>query len=163
MLSVDATLEMIAYDTAHHVSVVVTPVQAALGKQHIVDQAAPRAGEPAGQRNGEADFAPVDRLLGDVALGEALEHDLGAQPADLQVLRQARGELDQLVVEERHASLDAGCHAHAIALHQDVVHQSGVNVAIKEAIEGAIAVAGIDDLAERFRQSAVTDFASHRV
>src|SRR5258706_326006 len=86
--------------------------------------------------------AKQDDLVGDVALGEALENDLRAQAADLQVLWQACGELDQLVVEERHAGLDTGSHAHPVALDQDVVHQSGMNVAIKEAIESAAAAAG---------------------
>src|SRR6266571_5129002 len=122
----------------------------------------PRPGEPAGQRNGEAHFAAVDRLLGNVSLGETLENDLRAQPADLQMLRQARGELDELVVEERNASLDARSHAHAVALDQDVVHQPGVNVAIEEAIESAVAVTVTDDFVESLRQSAVTDFVSHR-
>src|SRR6267143_1406281 len=86
----------------------------------IAHEAAPRPGEPARQRNGEPHFAAVDGLPGDISLGEPLEHDLRAQPAHLQVLRQACGEFDELVVEEGHASLDAGSHAHAVALDQDV-------------------------------------------
>src|SRR5882672_12579558 len=157
LLPVYAAPDVITHDAAHHVRVVVTPVQAAIGKQHVVDQAAPRPGEPAGQGNGETDFATVDGLAGDVALGEPLENDLRAQSADLQVLRQARGELDQLVIEERHAGLDAGPHAHPVALDQDVVDQSGMNVAIEEAVESGAAVAAIDDFVERASQPAIAD------
>src|SRR5947209_10965387 len=48
-------------------------------------------------------------------------------------------------------------------LDQDIVHQSGMNIAIKEAIEGAAAVAGIDDFVDCMGQSAVTNLVSHRV
>src|SRR5438093_12738353 len=163
LLPVDAASDMIAHDTTHHVGVVVAAVKAAIGKQYVVDQAAPRPGEPAGQGNGETDFAAVNGLAGNVALGEPLENDLRAQAADLQVLRQTRGELDQLVIEERHAGLDAGSHAHPVAFDQDVVHQSGMDVAIEEAVESIAAVAAIDDLVERLGEPAVSDLVSHRV
>src|SRR5712664_1110978 len=68
LLAVDAAHDMIAHDAAHHIGVVVTPVQAAIGKQHVVEQAAPRPGEPARQRNGEPHFAAVDGLPGDISL-----------------------------------------------------------------------------------------------
>src|SRR5207237_9230639 len=106
-------------------------------------------------------LAAVDGFVREVSLGEPIEHDLRAQPAYLQMRRQARGELDQLVVEEGHASLDAGPHAHPIALDQDIVHESGMHVAIEEAIERATAVARIDDLVQCPSQAAVPDLVSH--
>src|SRR5688572_507391 len=76
LLTVDAALEMIAHYPAHDIGIVVTAVEATLGKQHFLDQAAPGPSEPAGQRHGESHLAAVDDLLGKVSLGEPFEHDL---------------------------------------------------------------------------------------
>src|SRR5689334_10983714 len=87
LLAIDAAAYVIAHDAAHDAGVVIAAVQAAIGKQHVIDETPPRPGEPAGQGNGETHLAAVDRLVGDIALGEPLENDLRAQAADFQVLR----------------------------------------------------------------------------
>src|SRR5579859_4939757 len=54
LLPVNAAVDMIADDRTHHVRVVVTAAQAAIGEQHIIQQASPRSDKPAGQWNSEA-------------------------------------------------------------------------------------------------------------
>ena len=53
----------------------------------------------------------------------------------LQRRRHARGELEQLVIEQRLARLERDRHAHAIDLGQDVVDHVGLDVDVQRAIE----------------------------
>ena len=57
-----------------------------------------------------------------------LQHVLPAAVPDLQRGRQRRGEVDHLVVEQRHARLDRVRHAHAIDFRQDVFGQVRLDV-----------------------------------
>ena len=57
-----------------------------------------------------------------------LQHVLPPAVLDLERRRQRRREVDDLVVEQRHARLDRMRHAHAIDLRQDVFGQIGFGV-----------------------------------
>ena len=60
--------------------------------------------------------------------------------AELEVARQAEGELDQLVVEERLAGLQRDGHAHAVDLDHDVVDEIGLEVEVE--LAGHVVEAG---------------------
>ena len=59
---------------------------------------------------------------------------LVVKPDSFQRVGQRRRELDELVIEERHAALDRRRHAHLVLLHQQL-DQVGLHVGVEQAIE----------------------------
>ena len=72
-----------------------------------------------------------------VFLGDGAEHPLAPAAGDLEPARQAPGEGDHLVVEERYPHLEADRHGSAVHLGQDVVGQivDGVHLDIGTGID----------------------------
>ena len=68
-----------------------------------------------------------------------LHHVLQPAAADLHLLRHARGELDQLVVEQRHAAFERHRHAHLVGEQQQVVGQLRLGVHGQHAVQRVVA------------------------
>ena len=79
------------------------------------------ARSPIGSR--EAGLRPIHQRRRDVAIDDPAEQPLAAAVAEPHRQRQPPHEVDQPVIEQRRARLEARRHAGAIDLHQDVVVQ----------------------------------------
>jgi len=71
-------------------------------EQDVREEVAKIAPEPGAYRNREALLAARQNLLGQPLGGRLLQDVLPTAVAHLQVGRQARGEIDDFVVEQRH-------------------------------------------------------------
>ena len=68
------------------------------------------------------------------ALHRLAQDPLGRPARQLPLVGQRRRELDQLVIEERHAAFDRRRHAHLVLLHQQL-DQVGLDVGVEQPIE----------------------------
>ena len=103
---------------------------APLGEQQLAHEAPEPAPEPVPERHREAVLRPVDdRVRQDPPHG-LLEHVLRRAAAQVELRRDRRRELDQLVIEQRHASLDRVRHAHPVDLGEDVQRQVAFEVQV---------------------------------
>ena len=73
---------------------------------------------------------------------------LGREAGQLAVAPAACRELDEHVIEERHAALDRRRHAHLVLLHQQL-DEVGLHVGVEQAVEQRPASAGRVEAAER--------------
>ena len=89
-----------------------------------------RAAEPGADRGDEAHLAAVEDLVGQPAAQRPLHQPFAAAAAQPHPRRQPRRELDQPMVEQRLARLEAHRHAGAVDLGEDVAgepdHQVGI-------------------------------------
>ena len=90
--------------------------------QRILDELQAPAAQVLEFRHREIAFRPVDDRIRDHLPGHLLEHVL-APAVDLVSGRYARGELDQLVIQERHPGLETPCHRHVVHALDGVVHE----------------------------------------
>ena len=74
--------------------------------------------EPRADRRAEAGLLPPDDVVRQHRLLALLEDVLPLQPVQLQIRRNARGQRDELVVEQRHAHLDGGGHRHLVGVRE---------------------------------------------
>ena len=94
-----------------------------------------RAARPGGERHREAHLRPRrGSTRGSRSLHRLAQDALGREARQLPLVGQRRGELDQLVIEERHAALDRRRHAHLVLLHQQL-DQVGLDVGVEQPIE----------------------------
>ena len=107
---------------------------AARVEQHVARDGAPLAAHPDPERHRESHLLPRQDLGRDDRLHRLAQDPLGREPAQLQPGRQRRGELDELVIEERHPALDRRRHAHLVLLHQQL-DQVGLEVGVEQAVE----------------------------
>src|SRR5262249_58604959 len=108
-------------------------------RQHLAQLTAERAAPPLGERNAEALLAaPEDG--GRQAGGErALEQSLqGAKAGQLEPRRDPTKELDEGVVEERGAKLEAGRHARAVGVHQVLPGEIVLAVLVYQSSRGVL-------------------------
>src|SRR5690606_22311735 len=89
---------------------------------------AQRASEPRPERNAKPGLRPLDERAGYVAVEHLPQHPLTLTLPELETEGQAPGELDDTVVEQRHASLQAHRHAGPVHLRQDVVGEVALQV-----------------------------------
>jgi hypothetical protein len=82
----------------------------------------------------EPHLRPREDLARQQVAGRRAQQALGRKPAQLGRRGQLRGELHELVIEERHAALDGRRHAHLVLLHQEL-DQIGLQVGVQDAIE----------------------------
>ena len=106
----------------------IAALQARRRQQRVGEQLAQVAAEPDAERHAEALLAPVEDVARQQRGRHFLQHVLAPAVLDLQRRRQRGRELDDLVVEQRHARLDRVRHAHAIDLRQHVLRQVGLGV-----------------------------------
>ena len=76
------------------------------------------------------------------------EDPLGREAAQLEAIGQARGELDEHVIEEGHAAFDRGRHAHLILFHQQL-DEVRLHVRVEQAPEHAARAVHLAEVAER--------------
>ena len=97
--------------------------------EHVGEQLGQAAAEPDAERHAEALLLPVeDRRRQQRAHATSFSTCLRRPFVILKRRRQRRREVDDLVVEQRHARLDRVRHAHAIDLRQHVFGQIGLEV-----------------------------------
>ena len=82
----------------------------------------------------EVALGPVDDLVGHDAAGGALEHALAAV-GELELGRDPAGQLDELVVEERHPRLEPPGHRHVVDPLHRVVDQHHRGVAAQRGVD----------------------------
>ena len=111
--------DMLVDEARHRSRVEETAAGNPVRGQHLTQVTVERAAPPLGERNAESLLAaPEDggRLpIGERALEESL---LAAKARQLLARRDPAKELDEGVVEERGAKLEAGRHARAVGVHQ---------------------------------------------
>ena len=94
-----------------------------------------RTPKPLRDRDPESLFGSVEDAVGEQPPQRALEEELRAQAAQLHVQGEARGEPDEVVVEERDAALERGHHARPVELDQDVVLEVQAHVHQQDLVE----------------------------
>ena len=77
--------------------------------------------EPLLHRRAEALLAAVDHVVVEIRLGGLLQHALADAVAQLVGRRQPRREVDDVVIEERHACLDRMRHGQLVDAHQQML------------------------------------------
>ena len=77
----------------------------------------------------------VEHEVRHVAARGEPQHVLALEPAHLVPRRDARAQLDQLVVEERHAHLERAGHRGAVEVGEHVVHQAEPRVQVERGLE----------------------------
>ena len=100
-------------------------------EQQGVDHRRERAAQPFADRRLEAVLGTIDDRLRNPALEQPPQQVLAAAVLQLQRRRHGRGELEQLVIEQRLARLERHRHAHPIDLGQDVVDEVGLDVDVE--------------------------------
>ena len=103
--------------------------------------------QPLAQRRGEAHLLAVDDFVRQEVFDGFLDDVLAFAVAQLHVLGNARGELDELVIEKRHAAFDGGGHAHLVLLHEQF-DEVGLLVGVEHAGQRGEIGFGIPDAAE---------------
>ena len=93
----------------------------------------PRSHSPIGASN--PCFGPIDDRLRHAALEQPPQQILAAPVFQLQRRRHGRGELEQLVIEQRLARFERHRHAHPVDLGHDVVDQIRLHVHVQRAVE----------------------------
>src|ERR1043166_2490321 len=88
--------------------------------QQLLGPGAEGGAEPVGEGEAEAALLAVDHRLGNEARQERAEEPLAAAVADLHRERERPRELDEAVVEQRLAGLEAHRHARAVDFHENV-------------------------------------------
>ncbi len=121
-------------------------------RQQVADQRRQIPLEPRAHRRAEAPLLAVEDVGGKHALQRRLHHVLQPAAADLDVLRNARRELDQLVVEQRHAAFERHRHAHLVGQEQQVVGQLRLRIDGQHPVE----LVGAAGMRERRRQRLVS-------
>ncbi len=107
----------------------------ALGEQRVPREVVQLAGQPVPRRQREAALLPVDDR-GRQQVGEGLlEQELSLVVTQLRPPGQARAQLDDVVIDERRARLEAMGHARDVDLRQDVVGQVGVDVERAQSVD----------------------------
>jgi hypothetical protein len=94
-----------------------------------------RLAEPGADRRHEPHLRPVEHVLGQIGLQRLLHQPLALPRLDAERRRQRRHELDQPIVEQRLARLQAHRHARAIDLGQDVARQPVLDIGILRPVE----------------------------
>ena len=84
--------------------------------------------EPCAHRRAEAALLALQDVRAAARRQRLLHHVLQPPAADLHVLRHARGELHQLVIEQRHAAFQRHRHAHLVGQQQQIVGQLRLRV-----------------------------------
>ena len=90
-------------------------------------------------RNVESRFFPGLDGCGELVFSHFAQNQFLLSSANLEVRRQFRRKLDDPVIEKRRAHFDGMRHAHAVALHQNVIGQV---VFLIESQEACQSVAG---------------------
>ena len=83
-------------------------------------------------RHREAGLRSLEQLARDMAVEQFADDVLALAVAQLEVERDARGQLRDAMIEERHARLEADGHRRAVDLAEDVVRQIGHRVAVHD-------------------------------
>ena len=99
-------------------------IEQAAGEQLALDPPAEVAAQPLRHRRTEAHLAAVDDLIRDESAYGFFEQVLRHPAADLIAHRDVHGELDQLVIEERHARFDRSRHADLVHAHEQQFRQT---------------------------------------
>ena len=94
-----------------------------------------RAAEPGADGRDEAHFLAVEYVLRQEGLHRLLHQHLAAVAANALGDRQAGGEFDEAIVEQRLARLQADGHAHPVGLGQNVAGQPDAEIGILRAVE----------------------------
>ena len=108
--------------------------RAARVEQHVARDVAPRAAHPDAERHRESHLLARQDLARQDLAHRLAQDPLRREPAQLHARRQRRGELDELVIEEGHAALDRGRHAHLVLLHQQL-DEIRLQVRVEQPIE----------------------------
>src|SRR5450631_912175 len=87
-------------------------------QQQLLDCIKLRAGQPAAPGSGEAEFWTIEDRMRKKVFHGLFEDGLARQSIELVRAWNVGGELDQHMIEERHATLDGCGHAHVVLLHQ---------------------------------------------
>ena len=109
---------------------------------------AARRGTTCASGHAESPLGPAQDRLRQEILDGAPQDDL-ARPAQLVAAGQARGELDQRMVQERRARLQAVGHGRDVDLGQEVAGQVRHRVRVERAPEQVRRVGGREDVEER--------------
>src|SRR5262249_45473970 len=107
----------------HRLRVEVAPAAQPLRREQVLRPAAQRAAQPGRERDPEPLLRAVEERARHVALEHAPQQPLALPSAPLEPDRQPPRELDDAVVEQRAAHLEAHAHARAIDLGEDVLGQ----------------------------------------
>jgi hypothetical protein len=103
-------------------------------EQHVAHHPSPRSARPDAERHREPHLRAAEDRLGEQVLRRLAQHALGGEPGELPLGGHRRDELDQLVIEERHAALDRCRHAHLVLLHQQF-DQVSLDVGVEHPVE----------------------------
>src|SRR5262249_39047104 len=91
---------------------------------------AERSSQPAIHRGAEPPFGPVDKLPGDTPLQDLPKWPLGLPAAPLEGFRNLGCVLDDAMVQQRHARLQAEGHRCSVHLNKNVIRKIGVQVQV---------------------------------
>ena len=110
-------------------------------EQHVARDGVPAAAHPARRTARESPSSAACRIdRGQQRPSSASRSTrLVVQPESFHASGRRRGELHELVIEERHAALDRGRHAHLVLLHQQL-DQVGLDVGVEQPVEQRAAV-----------------------
>ena len=101
----------------------------------MFDEVAHALKHPLIDRHAEALLPATDDTVGDDAFERPLENVFRLTVAQLQMARQAHRELDQLVIEKRHARFDRSRHRHLVNAHQQQLRQPQFQLKIDHAFQ----------------------------
>ena len=117
---------------AEHAAVAADRVQ-----QHVAGVAAKVPAQPLRHRGLEAALRGVQNLVGQPSAHRPAQRYLLLPPRDFQPLWKRRGELHQLVIQQRRASFQRGRHRRDVDLREQVVGQECDRVDLQLAVDRA--------------------------
>ena len=101
-------------------------------RERLDNHGAQRSTQPLMCRNIESTFLRVSTAGGSLPLHQVLEHELLPRPANLQRRWKRSGKFHDAMIEKRRPHFHRMRHAHAIALHQNIVWQIVLLIEIEE-------------------------------
>src|SRR5258708_930283 len=118
-----------------------------------------RISKPLPQWRRKAHLLAVNDIVRKQVLDGFLQHVLLSRAPNLQTIRHAHREFDELVIEKRHAALDGTGHAHLVLLHEKL-DEVGLLIRVQHAWDGGrlrpgvpvAHVIGIDAVGGRLEQ-----------
>src|SRR5207247_2501795 len=106
-----------------------------VGGQTRLQHPAQRATQPGPDRDAKALLATEENRRWQDALERALENVLRRPTAELEAGRDAAGQVDEVVVQERRADLEPACHARAVDVHEVLIGEIKLAVLVDQPVD----------------------------
>src|SRR2546423_15112962 len=113
-------------------------------RKQVVNERAQRPAQPRAHGSAEARLLSPRNVARQKAFGGALQYVLPSKAPQLQSRQHARGQFDELVVQERHAHFQSRRHRSPVRVVEVQAGKEGLHVNVEQAVERRGAAAALE-------------------